>query len=46
MPWNETDPMNERVQFMAAYFNDVYAMTELCERFGLRRNTGDKWVRR
>src|SRR5919108_2059412 len=46
MPWKETDPLNERVQFMAADLSDVYAMTERCERFGMRRNTGYKWVRR
>jgi putative transposase len=46
MPWKETDPMNERVQFIAAYLSQVYSMTELCERFGIRRNTGYRWVRR
>jgi len=46
MPWKETDPMSERVQFIAAYLSDVYSMTELCERFGIRRTTGYKWVRR
>jgi putative transposase len=46
MPWRETNPMHERVQFIAAYFSEVYSMTELCERFGIRRNTGYKWVRR
>jgi len=46
MPWKETDPMNERVQFIAAYLSQVYSMTELCERFSIRRNTGYKWVRR
>jgi putative transposase len=46
MPWKETNPMNERVQFIAAYLSQVYSMTELCERFGIRRNTGYKWVRR
>jgi putative transposase len=46
MPWQETDPMAERLQFIAAYLNQGYSMTELCERFGIRRNTGYKWVRR
>ena len=31
MPWKETDPMNERVQFIAAYLTEVYSMTELCQ---------------
>jgi putative transposase len=46
MPWQETDPMTERLHFIAAYLHQVYSMTELCERFGIRRNTGYKWVRR
>ena len=46
MPWKETDPMPERLQFIAADLSDVYSMTELCERFGIRRNTGYTWVRR
>jgi putative transposase len=46
MPWKETDPMTERVQFMAAYLSHMYSMPEWCERFGIRRNTGDQWVRR
>ena len=46
MPWQETDPMTARLQFMTTYLSQVYSMTELGERFGIRRNTGDKWVRR
>jgi transposase-like protein len=46
MPGKETDPMTERLHFIAAYLPQVYSMTELCERFGIRRHTGSKWVRR
>ena len=46
MPWKETDPMLERTQFSAAYLSQVDSMTELGERFGMRRNTGYTWVRR
>ena len=46
MPWKETDPMTECLQFIAAYLNQVYSMTELGERFGIRRNPGYKWGRR
>lgn len=46
MPWKKTDPMNERLQFVAAYLSGLYSMTELCERAGIQRNTGYKWVRR
>ena len=46
MPWKATAPRTERLQCMAAYLNQVYAMTELCERFGIRRHTGYQGVRR
>ena len=46
MPWKETDPMTERLQFVAAYQSQMYSMTERCMRFGIRRNTGYKWMRR
>jgi putative transposase len=26
MPWRETDPMNERLQFIAAYLSEVYSI--------------------
>ena len=38
--------MTERLPFSAAYQSQVYSMTELCERLGIRRNTGYKWARR
>ena len=46
MPWKETAPMLERTPGIAADLRHVYAMTERCERFGMRRHTGDTWVRR
>jgi len=38
--------MNERVQCIAAYLSHVYSLTEVCDRFGIRRPTGYKGVRR
>lgn len=46
MPWQETDPMRERVQFIALYQTGLYTMSELCARFGISRKTGYKWVAR
>jgi putative transposase len=46
MPWQETAPMTERVPCIAAYVSQLYSRTKLCERFGIRRTTGDQWVRR
>lgn len=46
MPWNETKPMKERLQFIAALESDLYSMSELCLRFGISRKTGYKWQAR
>ena len=46
MPWNQTDPVNERLKFIAAWQEGLYSMTELCERFRISRDTGYKWVAR
>jgi len=46
MPWKETDPMNERVKFIAAHLERETSFSELCDRFGISRKTGYKWVER
>lgn len=46
MPWKDTNPVNERVQFVAAAEQGLYRMSELCERFGISRETGYEWLRR
>lgn len=46
MPWTESSPMSERVKFIARYLQLDTSMTELCEEFGVSRQTGYKWVAR
>lgn len=46
MPWLETNPMDERMRFIVAHDEGLYSMVELCERFGISRQTGYKWLRR
>jgi putative transposase len=46
MPWKDTSPMDERKQFIDDYRLDMYAMNELCERYGISRKTGYKWLGR
>jgi homeodomain-containing protein len=46
MPWNETEPMNERVKFIARYLRKDEPFTVLCEAAGISRKTGYKWVER
>jgi transposase InsO family protein len=46
MPWKEVEPMDERVKFVAAYREGLFTLVELCERFGVSRKTGYKWLGR
>lgn len=46
MTWKHTDPMNERVKFIAAYLAAEEAFADLCVRFEVSRKTGYKWVER
>jgi putative transposase len=46
MPWQERSPMDERVQFISDYQRQMFTITELCDRFGVSRKTGYKWIAR
>lgn len=47
MPWEAEKPVYEiRYEFVKAYESGLYTMTELCERFGISRNCGYKWLKR
>lgn len=46
MPWRETGPVEERFGFVSAYEAGNASMTTLCERFGVSRKTGYKWLSR
>lgn len=46
MPWLETDPVQQRERFIADVHAGLYSMTELCERYGISRTSGYKWVAR
>jgi putative transposase len=46
MPWQTTDPVNERMRFVSAYQSGLYGMSELCLRYGISRETGYTWVGR
>ena len=43
MPWKETEPMKERVCFVAEVEEGRFNMSELSERYGVSRKTGYKW---
>ena len=46
MPWLETAPMEQRERFIRDERLALYPMTELCERYGISRQTGYKWLDR
>ena len=46
MPWEETEPMKERIKFILEVEQSAFGFSELCERYGVSRKTGYKWLRR
>ncbi len=47
MPWKETRVVDERIRFIAAVQEDPRGnFSRLCERFGISRAKGYKWLRR
>ncbi len=46
MPWKESDRMSEKLDFIALASQPGRNMSLLCERFGISRKTGYKWLRR
>jgi putative transposase len=46
MPWTETTPMGERMRLVVDWERGWYSMIELCERYGVSRKTGYKWIER
>ena len=46
MPWDETTPMDQKTQFIADYLRGQDSMSELCDRYGISRKTGYKFVER
>lgn len=46
MPWMETSPVEQRERFIGDHRLELYAMAELCARYGISRKTGYKWLAR
>jgi transposase InsO family protein len=46
MPWHQTNPVNERVKFVAAAQSGRKSFKELCEEYGVSRKTGYKLLDR
>jgi putative transposase len=46
MPWLETSPMDQRMQFIVDYQRGLHSVTELADRFSISRKTAYKWIDR
>jgi transposase len=46
MPWLETSPMDERMDFVREYASGLFTMRELAVQYGISRKTGYKWLGR
>jgi putative transposase len=46
MPWKASSVMEEKARFVLEYERDEQTMRELCEQFGIARETGYVWLRR
>jgi transposase-like protein len=46
MPWQESDTMDQRLQFVRDALSERFDMTELCLRYGVSRRIGYKWLAR
>lgn len=46
MPWKETCVMDQREAFIADWLARSATIKGLCERYGISRKTGSKWVQR
>jgi putative transposase len=44
--WKDVSPMEQKLLFIADYRRGAASVTELCERFGVSRKTGYKWIGR
>jgi hypothetical protein len=42
MPWQETDPVDQRRKFVKDLASGLWTMSELCDRYGISRKTGYK----
>src|SRR5689334_5878968 len=44
MPWRETSPMEQRLEFVREFETGLFTMTELASQYGISRKTGYKWL--
>lgn len=46
MPWKETTPMDQRMEFLVDYRSGLFTVSGLAQRHGVSRKTAYKWIGR
>ena len=46
MPWNETNAMEQRIQFIRDWLNRTHTVSDLCALYGISRKSACKWIDR
>ena len=46
MPWNETNAMEQRIQFIRDWLKKTHSVSELCALYGVSRKSAYKWIER
>lgn len=46
MPWRETSPVEQRLEFVREYKSGLFTVTELAAQYGISRKTAYKWLER
>ena len=46
MPWSEVSPMDQKRFFIKDWRRQTFTFVELCDRYGISRKSGYKWVAR
>src|SRR5881397_817077 len=46
MPWNETNAMEQRIQFIRDWLKKTHCVSDLCALYGISRKSAYKWIDR
>lgn len=46
MPWNETNAMEQRIQFIRDWLKKTHSVSDLCALYGISRKSAYKWIAR
>ena len=46
MPWNETDAMEQGIQFIRDWLKKTHSVSDLCVLYGISRKSAYKWIER